>query len=188
MKHRKISGRLAYEIGDAISRKAFAHLRPAVEEQLKAVMQEAYQQAEAQLDFTALKNFNIVEEVDNVRLAVRPMNGADKEVKYLTGKPGYQLGASSWAVMTVYDDELFARADVLNSRLKDMQQRTYDMARELQDQLKGRTTKQAIEAWPEAADIIAKVAGVETSSFTRPLEVLLAKYMPMLPAPATQEV
>ena len=58
----------------------------------------------------------------------------------------------------------------------------------LQDQLEGRTTKQAIGAWPEAADIIAKIAEVETSSFTRPLEVLLAKYMPMLPAPATQEV
>lgn len=188
MKHRKISYQLAREIGAAIAHKAFEHLRPAVEDQLQAVMQEAYQQAEAQLDFTAMKNFNIVEETDNVRLAVRPMNGADSEIKYSTGKPGYQMVASSWATMTVYDDELFARADVLNNRLKDMHQRAYNMARELQGQLEGRTTKQAIEAWPEAADIIAKTAGVETSSFTRPLEVLLAKYMPMLPAPATQEV
>lgn len=47
--------------------------------------------------------------------------------------------------------------------------------------------KAAMEAWPEAAEIIASAAEVDVgNTMTRPLEALLSRYIPMLAAPNTQ--
>lgn len=61
------------------------------------------------------------------------------------------------------------------------------LQKELQAQLTDKSAKNAMKAWPEAAPIIANFFNIDELgkdiSMTSPLEQLLAKYMPMLPAP-----
>lgn len=59
-----------------------------------------------------------------------------------------------------------------------------ELAKELVRQLSGRSAKQSMKDWPEAADIIADHFGITTHiAMVKPLEVLLSKYLPMLAAP-----
>lgn len=58
------------------------------------------------------------------------------------------------------------------------------LEREMYDQCVCKTVRAVVKAWPEVTDIVYDVLRIqEPRGMTTPLEVLLSKYLPALPAP-----
>ena len=188
MKHRKINYKLANQLATTIADKAFEHLLGPAGEALQAVAREAYAKIEATLDLRAAAKIGLADQTQSVALDIRSSVAGRSDIVVCTGQPGYTT--CGWRHIELIDDELYARAAEASACVQTLYKSRFELVRELQAQLAGKTTKQALEAWPEAAEIIVKVANLDgaSDSFTKPLEVLLAKFLPALPAPTTQGV
>ena len=182
MKHRKISCKLADDIAQTIADKAFEHLLGPAGKALQAVAREAYAKIEATLDLRAAAKIGLTDQTQSVALDIRSSVADRSDITVSTGQPGYTT--CGWRHIGLINDELYARAAEASTRIQALYKSRLELVRELRAQLAGKTTKQALEAWPEAAEIITSVAGLDsTDSFTKPLETLLAKFLPALPAP-----
>lgn len=187
MASKKINRELAWKIADKIAAKAFEHLITPVEAQYDEIATEAWGKFEAEFDFPKLAAWGIVGAVSSVNFALRTSrdasDGSDLNIVYT----GTSYRGHHWETMRLVDDELHARMQPVAERLSTLRTQRNGLFNELYKQLGGKTTKQAMTAWPEATAIIAHEADVSmTVGFTVPLESLLAKFLPMLPAPTTQ--
>ena len=183
MKHRKIGQELARNIAIAIADKAFEHLLPPAQAECAAIADEAYDRIDADLNFAKLAEYGI---------AYRGLNGCTPKIRIVADRDNYVdlmtsprlWGLNTYNNLYLTDAGLYARACEAYRERERLAVAHRQLRDELQGQLLGRTTKQAIEAWPEAAEIIADIAEVGTESpITKPLEALLARFIPALPAP-----
>lgn len=183
MAHKKIGTQLASDIAEKIAKKAFEHLIPALEEQLREVGREAYKRIDDDIDLAKCAEYGMTYKADNPGVRIK----LDEDVVLCgnLGFAGYRY--SNYGEMTIKDAGLYARAKPIHGRLSALRNAQRDLMRDLESQLHGKSTKAAMEAWPEAAEIIASAAEVDVdNTMTRPLEVLLSRYIPMLAAPNTQ--
>ena len=181
MAHKKIGTQLASDIAEKIAKKAFEHLIPALEEQLREVGREAYKRVDDDIDLAKCAEYSMTYKADNPSVVIK----LDKDVVWCgdLGFAGYRY--SGYGEMTIEDGGLYGRAKPLQDRINELCRARRELWRDLESQLRGKSTKAAMEAWPEAADIIASVALVDVGdTMTRPLEALLSRYIPMLAAPA----
>ena len=183
MKHRKIGQELARNIASAIADKAFEHLLPQAQAECRAIADEAYDRIDADLNFAKMAEYGF---------AYRVSGCAQRIIRIVADRDNYadlKTSARPWVLSTynclyVEDAGLYARAREARQNRERLAVAQRQLREELQSQLLGQTTKQAIEAWPEAAEIIADIAEVGTESpITKPLEALLARFIPALPAP-----
>lgn len=186
MSSKKISKNAAYTISGRIANKAFEHLIPALEEQVKQLGIEASTKIHAQIDASLLRSMNIIRgDDDTMRIWVylRAEDIGNESRKVNLDGPGWS--SSSWNAVSLVDADLAARASAVVERLEDLRKKRKALTQKLYEQCIGKTVKAALAAWPEAADIISDVTDVPlTQGFVSPLENLLAKFLPMLPAPA----
>lgn len=185
MSSKKISKDAAYAISERIANKAFEHLISPLQAQVKELGIEASNKLHAQIDSKLLRSMNIIAgDSDSMRIWVYASAddfGNESRKVNLDG-PGWS--GSYWDAVSIVDADLAARASVAVERLADLCKKRQMLANELCSRCLGKTVKAALAAWPEAADIIADVTGVPlTQGFVSPLENLLAKFLPMLPAP-----
>ena len=187
MKHRKISKTLAQDLASAITIKAFEHLVPAAEASVEAVGHAAYEKLDAAVDLHKLSAYGLVEKSDCPTLDICSSDPQQKCVTISIARKGYAF--KGWGHYCIRDDALFTQATAAVARTRQLYKARSSLHRELYSQLLDKTTKQAVEAWPEAAEVIAEVADLDDDgNFTKPLEVLLVKFLPALPAPTGQGV
>ena len=184
MKHRKIGQELARNIALAIANKAFEHLLPQAQAECVVIANEAYDHIDAELDFAKMAEYGLAHRASN--------GGAQKSIRIVADRNNYvdlttserPWGLSTYNCLSLTDAGMYARAHEASQKRERLAVAHRQLRDELQSQLLGQTTKQAIEAWPEAAEIIADIAEVGTESpITKPLEALLARFIPALPAP-----
>ncbi len=184
MKHRKIGQELARDIASAIADKAFEHLLPQAQAECRAIADEAYDRIDAEFDFAKMAEYGFAYRASN--------GGTSKVIRIVADRDNYadlETSARPWGLSTynclhIEDAGMYARAREARQNRERLAVAHRQLRDELQSQLLGQTTKQAIEAWPEAAEIIADIAEVGTESpITKPLEALLARFIPALPAP-----
>ena len=183
MAHKKIGRQLALDIAEKIAKKAFEHLIPVLEEQLREIGREAYKRIDDDVDLAKCAEYGMIYKTDNPGVRIK----IDKNVVSCNdlGFAGYRH--SGYDEMTIEDAGLYARAKPIKDRIGELRNAQRELMRDLESQLHGKSTKAAMEAWPEAAEIIASAAEVDVdNTMTRPLEVLLSRYIPMLAAPNTQ--
>ena len=185
MSSKKISKAAADNISARIARKAFEHLIPALTEQVKQLGIEASEKLHGQINAPVLRSTNIIRgDNETMRIWVysRTEDLGNESLKVNLDGPGWS--SSSRDAVSIVDADLAARASVAVIRLQDLCNKRNALAKELREQCVGKTLKAALAAWPEAADIISDVTDVPlTQGFVSPLENLLAKFLPMLPAP-----
>ena len=184
MKHRKIGQELARNIASAIADKAFEHLLPQAQAECRAIADEAYDHIDAELDFAKMAEYGLAYRAPNggTTRGIRIVADRDNYVDLTTSNRLWGLG--TYTCLSLTDAGMYARAHEARQKRERLAVAHRQLRNELQSQLLGQTTKQAIEAWPEAAEIIAGIAEVGTESpITKPLEALLARFIPALPAP-----
>ena len=188
MKHRKIGQQLADAIAEAIADKAFEHLIPAAKKAVEAVAVEAYSKIDAEIDLYRACEYGLVRENESIAVSIRTNNKKQSQsLTLVANHKGFRT--TGWDEMRLVDNGAYARAKAVHENLDRLCSQKNQLSKELRLQLIGKTTKQALEAWPEAAEIITSVAALdETGDFVKPLETLLAKFLPALPAPAGQGV
>ena len=184
MKHRKIGQELARNIASAIADKAFEHLLPQAQAECQAIADEAYDRIDADLNFAKMAEYGLAYRASNSGTTrwIRIVADRDNYIDLTTSPRLWVL--STYNCLSIQDAGMYARAREANRKRVSLSVAQQQLREELQSQLLGKTTKQAIEAWPEAAEIIADIAEVGTESqITKPLEALLARFIPALPAP-----
>ena len=183
MAHKKIGTQLASDIAKKIAAKTFEHLIPVLEEQLREIGREAYKRIDDDVDLAKCAEYGMTYKTDNPGVRIK----LDKGEVWCgnLGFAGYRY--YGYVEISIEDAGLYARAKQIKDRIDELHRVLRDLERDLESQLRGKSTKAAMEAWPEAADIIASVALVDVGdTMTRPLETLLARYIPTLSAPTTQ--
>ena len=190
MKHRKIGQQLADDIAAAIAGKAFEHLIPAAQKRAEAISRLAYAKLASLFDLEALYKTEVCGKGGTCSIRVRPEGDpSDANLAYASISAADVFCFRTWAAPIIDDTPIHEQLVEVRAELARLTRNHADLRKELRIQLLGKTTKQAVEAWPEAAEIIANVAGLNpTDSFTKPLETLLAKFLPALPAPVEQGV
>lgn len=189
MAAKKINWRLAQTIAHKIAEKAFEHLETPLEKALESIADEAYSRLLPM--FEQLEQFSVVDDSNSYCMKLMRDDVANEDSAIELTKLGHDIKIVrfNWTSPTVRDSALYARAEPIATRLRELGSQKYRLKEELREQLDGKTTKFAMTNWPEAADIIAEAAGVQNGTpMTTPLEVLLAKFLPMLPAPQPEGV
>lgn len=185
-----ITKHIALQIAEKIAEKAFEHLILPLEREKQAMFHEYLAEiyglfSEDQLD--AMERVGILEYNEHVGLSFH----GSEDTKQLTCKmPKKHLTPGNWNnTFKVFGEDRYVRASALQSRLRDMEQRQNAMRNELQAQMTGKTAVKIVELWPEAGEIIKEVLGDDyrDGGVTAPLEVLLARFLPALPAPTKGE-
>ena len=185
MASKKINWHLAHTIACEISTKAFEHLIAPLEKLLDEIGTEVADVILGEIDLDVLLNYNIVQKHSGFRpISIRIAEDGSKDSAItVNAEMGFSL--AGWNILeAVVSYDVWSRANSISQRLTALRVKRAQMADELKTQLEGSTTATAIKAWPEAEDIILEAAGITNSgNFTVPLDSLLMKYLPMLPAP-----
>lgn len=176
------AGRIARVIGG----KAFEHLMKPHQTKLHDLAVKAYNQLWYNLGAMphTLVKHGYATEQDYMTIKLYNSHGQYGELELTRNDDAKWIAPAGYhdeAVLT--DDELFDELTAILEQYNPLKQNRSDLIDELTAQLDGKTVKQAMTAWPEAADIIAQVKGINHPPMTTPLEQLLARFLPALPAP-----
>ena len=186
MASKKISHNLASNIARRIAEKAFEHLIAPLEKQMEIFGKEGYFLLIDGIDINLLKERGIVCNEGPLVFKVRkPSDESEDSAIALQCDTGWR--AYGWATPTLIDLSFWERVVVVSEKLKGYVSKRFAFQSELRIQLEGKSSAAATKAWPEAAFIIAEECGYDPRPMTVPLEELLMKFLPMLPAPKIEE-
>lgn len=185
---RKITKEMAQRISRAIAEKAFEHLIPAAQAEMKKLGLEASEMALNGIDIALLRSRNIIgQPTDDMTIDVFAEGDGSFDNEVRLHGPGWQC-VGYWNAVRVVNNDLYARAYAARERLNTLTNSANALRQELLGQCIGKSSKAALEAWPEAASIISSITNEPiTTGFVTPLESLLARFLPMLPAPTPSE-
>lgn len=190
MSKHKISNREAANIAGKIADKAFEHLIEPAEARLQGVLGEAYWKIAGNWDQATIESLAkhcVLHTGDSIEIYVHDSkHGANFNLKgdglVSSGGYGYDL--------TVSDADLLDKLQELSNELKQLRVKRNNLEFELVKQIVGRTAKSVIENWPEAEAFVKDEfpeKSVDKPVMT-PLETLLGKFIPALPAPQSEGV
>lgn len=184
---KKIKWHEAREIGRKISNKAFEHLTAPLEVKRNAVAGLCYQAVLDNIGCPAgvLKAAGFAEETNMVQIDLTNNYGNQTTISYSVSEDRARIIRPSGyhAELKLSHDELYDKYMDVEVLLNPLEQKRDALMSELQSQVEGKTATQAMKNWPEAADIIADVLQLGSPAMTVPLEQLLARFLPALPAP-----
>lgn len=179
----------ANALAQAIATKAFEHVFPSLERELTRKAEDFY---------TAFLGEENIERFIKAGILVQPsglikmFNSegdllAVKAVKFDDNR----MPSSYKGIELILTDEQVEETRELFAAYEDISDRIKRLAAEIKGQVTGRTVKAVMNAWPEAAHVIATTLHVDdatVSSLDTPLSSILTRFMPALPAPAEGEV
>lgn len=118
---------------------------------------------------------------DNILMEVADANGNTKRIWARSDKETF---LSDRNVVEFTNAAFYDELALIERELDPLYERRNDMLAALCEQIEGRSTKVVMETWPEAAHIVAEVMDLRMPApMIRPLDALLSKFLPMLPAP-----
>lgn len=178
------------DVAQAIAKKAFEHLTAPLEAEEHALTDALYKSIIKDAKLTAasiskLVQCGLVQRAQNCTIEVSDTSGnltristhaPDDTEEYLSGA-GY--------VLEVESNEYYDRAQDILTRKNRLGEKMDELVDELTKQLDGRSTKEVMTKWPEAWPVVAEELGIKLDQpdLFVPLERLLAKFLPALPAP-----
>ncbi len=184
---KKIKRHEARDIGRRIAEKAFEHLITPLEVKRNAVTGLCYQAVLDTIGCPAgvLLASGFAEETNMVRIDLSNNYGNQTATYHSVGSDRPRLIRPSGysAKLKLVDDDLYEKYMEVEVLLKPYDSKRDALMSELQSQVEGKTATQAMKNWPEAAEIIADVLQIGSPAMTVPLEQLLARFLPALPAP-----
>lgn len=184
MSKSKIDKHEANRIAENISDEAFAHLIKPITEQINALLRTAYH-AYMRKDMAAfLVERGLAGQNSAVEVVVRYGTGTTTEIiRGDTGEFTVPIGHSNqFKFLTAAETPEYAQLHEAHAPLR---QKRAALRNELSKQMVGRSASKVMKTWPEAAPFVARYFELDTATheMTTPLDALLAKYLPMLPAP-----
>lgn len=186
----RITKYIAGQIATKIAERAFEHLVLPLEREKQALFHEQLIEiyglfSENQLD--AMEKLGILEYNKHIGIV---FIGSDRNEHISCEMPKKYLTPDNWNnSFKVIGEDRYVRACNLQKRIEDMERRRRAMSKEIEAQITGKTAVKVVELWPEAGEIVKDVLGDDyrDGGVTAPLEVLLARFLPALPAPTKGE-
>lgn len=184
MGSKKIIWGEANDIARRIAYKAFEHLTTPLKREEDKIALDAYRKVFNLLGVSKklLLESGFATTTSNIHIDVRNAHGQELELRSTSSDEEYLCPNGGYS-MVLIDDDLFQHATKLKQRQNPLNEKRSDLQNVLRDELIGKTATFAMKSWPEAADIISAVLNLGKPTMTVPLEVLLAKFLPMLPSP-----
>lgn len=179
----------AHEIAKAISDKAFEHLITPAEKAEHELALRCYLLVlkKCGIDEKTVKKMakmGLVELAGNAGVTVIDTSGNEMKVStYFEGEDDRFIVGRWNSPLTLEQSDLYDEATEVLKHKNELYHKRSDLCITLMDQLTNRSTKEAMAEWPEAAGIIAEVMHLDVPPMIKPLEQLLVKFLPMLPAP-----
>lgn len=179
----------AHEIAKAISTKAFEHLLVPVEKAEHELALRCYllilkKCGTDEKTVQKMEKMNLVELSDNAAVTVIDTSGNEARISTYFDGSAERFVCGRWSTpLTLEQNDLYDEATEVLKRKNELLGKRSDLCITLMDQLTNRSTKEAMAEWPEAAGIIAEVMHLDVPPMIKPLEQLLVKFLPMLPAP-----
>lgn len=185
MGSKKIIWGEANDIARRIAYKAFEHLTTPLDREEDKIALEAYN---AIFNLLGVSEKQLLESgfattTSSIHIDVRNVHGQELTLRSSSLNDEQYLRPNGYDAMVLIDDDLFQHATKLKQRQNPLNEKRSDLQNVLRDELIGKTATFAMKSWPEAADIISDVLNLGKPMMTVPLEVLLAKFLPMLPSP-----
>lgn len=182
MSTKKVNYSMANSISSKIADKAFQHLTEPLERALSEIADTAYARIieKCGINTEVVKQMNVFSCTDSTSIDICNGSGQEVVVSTTSVKEGWLDLGPRWNNPEYVDEELFNKAFEINSQLDQINSRRNELQRTLMQQIEGRTIKQVLDAWPEAAPFLGIA---QRPDMIRPLERLLAQYLPALPAP-----
>ena len=199
MSNKRIESWKAKRIGQAVARKAFAHVTDPLEETLRAALEAAYWQEMTDCGITrkahdALKErrayryqrceLRWLKDDVNFSLAVYPQGYEHNGFGDNTSLPHPFLFDS----LQVQNTAAPASIEAAMAALDPWRKKVAAMADEVAAQITDRTVNLVRKTWPEITPFVCEVMGIKALSNTPPapvpFEELLNKHLLALPAPA----
>lgn len=176
----------AGRIADAIAEKAFEHLTKPLEAEQQKLGWAAYQAMFKELGTSPqmLLRAGFAEGRTEQQLSI--LNSSGQEACITLVSENEFAAPSSWgnSEMRHQDDDMFERANDLAIRLAPYYTARGKLRDELKNQIEDKTVNTVLKNWPEASAIILQLLDIESKpDMTVPLEQLLARFLPALPAP-----
>ena len=187
MSSKKITWHYSRTISEAIANKAFEHLINPVEIPMKAIAKQVV--ANTKLDWEVLKAHSLVGDTTGSEIAVDilPASYTVPDGHEITVRIAHPYNIHRYDNMRFFGDEAYDQLIELQKTHNVFIEKREALRVEIHAQIEGKTVNAVCKAWPEAEQIIKRVMGIgEGSNLTRPLEDLLKRFLPMLPAPATE--
>lgn len=186
MSQAKLNSWEAQNIARSISEKAFDHVIGPIDNKINELLRAGYANTLSSLGVSSsiLAEHGIGELADKISVEIKIDGRTYKE--QIKGDTNEFISVGRYCRDFVFVESEIT-AEYIELRLERAPFRTQQnaLANELSKQMTGRSAKAVMKAWPEAANFIAAYFNIVSpiSEMTSPLEVLLAKYLPMLAAP-----
>ena len=185
MSSTKITAREAWSISDKIADKAIEHLLEPWNKKEQELGKEAYDfmiESIGGYDSLAkLAAYNIISFHDHISFDLSDGTN-DVAVNY---RRDNLINTHHWNRLKLVNGPLYERMVEIDKNQRSLIHKRGELRNTLEKQMTGKSMKSVLKAWPEAEEILTKYFGeVTDSTLVAPLEVLLARFLPMLPAPA----
>lgn len=184
MSSKKITWRFSRSIAERIANKAFEHLIDPIEAPMKDIARKVID--EANIDWKTLHEHKIVTESlgSAVAVDILPHSYTVPEGHEIVVWVEYPYNTHRYDNMRFFDDAAYDQLIDLQKRRNALVEKREALNTEIIAQIEGKTVNVVCKAWPEAEQIIKLTMGIgDGVSITRPLEDLLKRFLPMLPAP-----
>lgn len=191
MSKHKISNREAANIAGKIADKAFEHLIEPAEARIQGALSEAYWKIAGNWDqatIESLTKHSVLHTGNETKIYVT--DGKYRASFNLKGD-GLVTSCGYGADLIISDADLLDKLQELSNELNQLRVKRNNLEFELVKQISGRTAKSVIENWPEAEAFVKDEfpeKSVDKPVMTTPLEMLLGKFIPALPAPQSKGV
>lgn len=187
MSTKKIDWGKANRIAAKISQKAFAHLIEPFEKEEKEIASAAFEKVLETFDANKLVSFGFANRNSSLNIHLIGSKTKDDilvQIPCVDMTVNKYLSVNGYGDIKLHSPDLYALAMDMFQRKQPFVEKCNELEIEIRSQLEGKTVTTAIKAWPEAASIINDVMGIsDIESMTQPLEVLLGRFLPQLPAP-----
>jgi hypothetical protein len=187
MSQAKLNSWEAQNIARKIAEKAFEHVIGPINEKINEHLREAYRVQMIALGTSPelLAEVGLGELSDEITVSV--VIGENRWNEIVKGNTGEFIRWSTYRADFYFkaESDTPAYATFCAERAPFRVQQNA-LQQELQTQLQGKSIKAVMKAWPEAARFVAGEFRIDISTpaeMTKPLETILAKYLPMLAAP-----
>jgi hypothetical protein len=188
----KITSREAWSIAAKISDKAFEHLLDPVNKKLNTLGKEAYEKIIEGIGGESVAKklvvYGLAYSTRSVDINVVDANNEILVTYTVENETLIKSNYHHYNKMKLVDGPLYDKIIELDQERDKLLAKCSSLRNTLEHQITGKSTKTVVKAWPEAEEIVNNYFGqVSDTTLVTPLETLLARFLPMLPAPAPQE-
>ena len=183
MSIKKIDRYDANNISEAMANAAFKHLLVPYHEQADKFALQAYQSLTAGLPLDLMVERGFARR-HIAKISVGVQNTSGESQYLMTTKDIDHVTHTSYGAMELVDSALYDAVEALTGMYAHYFEQRNSLRNEIAKQIEGKSAHSVLKNWPEAAPFLqARFGDLQTSGMTVPLEQLLARFLPMLPAP-----